>query len=157
MVAEMPQVQTDFNDFNKLMESASNGSQEAASELVQCHSGYIRRVVRRYLPDRIRTQFDSIDFVQATWHDVFVDAPRLATFGEQHAFLGYLGAVAAHKVQSATRSRFEAQKRDITREQSLDKAADQWGNELPAGDPTPSAVAAMRERWDLFLASQPEH
>ena len=150
----MPQPETEFD---KLIDDVRGGSQDAAWVLVERYSGKIRRVVRRCLPDQMRSKFDPLDFVQATWHSVFQHASRLGNFHKHEQFVGYIAGVATNKVQMEIRKRMKGQRYNVGREQSLERAADEFGDEPQSGDPTPSQVAVVRERWDQFLESQPDH
>ena len=47
------------------MERVRSGSEEAAREMFDRYSGHIALVVRRRLDQRMRSQYDSLDFLQA--------------------------------------------------------------------------------------------
>lgn len=61
----------DDDDFFLLMRRIREGSEDAAWELFEKYGGYIRRAVRRALNPRLRTQFESQDFVQMVWKSFF--------------------------------------------------------------------------------------
>jgi len=150
----MPQLQTDFD---RLIENVRTGSQEAAWELVERYSGKILRVVRRCLPDQMRSKFDSQDFLQATWHSVFQNASRLGGFEKAEEFTAFIAGVACNKVKMEVRRRVQGQKYNVGRERSLEDSPGERNPEFCAAGPTPSQVAVARERWFMLLEGQPVH
>ena len=73
-----------------LLERLCSGDAEAAEQVFRAYEPYLRMVVRRQLPARLRAKFDSIDVVQSVWADVlrgfresgwrFGSATQLRTF-----------------------------------------------------------------------------
>ena len=61
----------DKHDFPSLMQQISMGSEDAAWELVERYGELIRRAVRRVLNKKLRSKFDSLDFVQLVWSSFF--------------------------------------------------------------------------------------
>jgi RNA polymerase sigma-70 factor (ECF subfamily) len=136
-----------------LLEKLCSGDQAAAEQAFQAYEPYLRKVVRRQLPQRVRAKFDSCDIVQSVWASVltgfrnagwrFVDADHLRAFLVQ-----------------ATRNRFidrvRQQDAALKRERplTLTHAAD-----LPESrDPRPSEVAQADDLWQKMLALCPaEH
>lgn len=53
-------------EFSLLMARVQSGDQQAATEVVQRYGEAILRVVRRRLDQRLRPEYDSIDFLQET-------------------------------------------------------------------------------------------
>ena len=70
----------DHGEFALLMQSVREGSQEAARTLFERYGPHIRRVVRRKLHQKLRPQFDSVDFVQDVWASFFAQQGRQASF-----------------------------------------------------------------------------
>ena len=68
------------NDFKALMKGVRSGSQEAAWRLIDLYAGHIRRVVRRTIDRRLRSQFDSVDFVQLVWASFFRQPAQTLSF-----------------------------------------------------------------------------
>ena len=62
-------------EFAQLMQRVRAGDPRAAQEVFDRYSEPIRRVVRRYLHQRLRAQYDSIDILQTVW----------ASFSRRHA------------------------------------------------------------------------
>src|SRR5687768_2601622 len=108
---------------------------------------YLRKVVRRLLPSKLRPKFDSIDVVQSVYGDVLTafraGGMRFETPAQLRAFL----------IRS-TRNRFIDRVRQHQTagrlEQPLDATAPQ---QLPRSrQPRPSESAAAQELWGRLLA-----
>lgn len=124
------------------------GDPTSATELCRRYEPFIRAAVRRQLHHRLRTLFDSLDFVQDVWASLLADPERYA-FDSPQALLGFLNRVAHNKVIEVFRRRFRTQKEDATREVSANNAA--GGGELSSPSPTPSQWAIAGERWEQLL------
>jgi RNA polymerase sigma factor (sigma-70 family) len=138
---------------NVLLEQLCRGDRAAAEQVFRTYEPYLREVVRRKLPARLRAQFDSRDIVQSTWRrllDGFRTAGwRFTSPAQLQAFL-----VTATRNQLIDHCRKAATALD--REQSL---ADVGTHELPADrGATPSEVAQAGDLWEKLLAlCPPEH
>ncbi|HZY85770.1 MAG TPA: helix-turn-helix domain-containing protein, partial [Gemmataceae bacterium] len=53
-----------------LLERLCRGDDQAAEQVFRTYEPYLRKVVRRQLPTRLRSKFDSLDIVQSVWADV---------------------------------------------------------------------------------------
>src|SRR5690242_7408260 len=53
-----------------LLEALCRGDEAAAEKVFLHYEPYLRKVVRRQLPARLRTKFDSLDVVQSAWADL---------------------------------------------------------------------------------------
>src|SRR6478736_4128141 len=65
------------SEFAALIEQVRAGSQEAAWTLVEKYGRDVQRFVRRTLHQRLRSKFDSLDFVQIVWGSFFRAPDRL--------------------------------------------------------------------------------
>src|SRR5262245_42878556 len=73
-----------------VLEKLCSGDADAAEQVFRAYEPYLRMVVRRRLPARLRAKFDSMDIVQSIWVDLvhgfrdagwhFVDVPHLRAF-----------------------------------------------------------------------------
>ncbi len=135
-----------------LLEQLNSGNREAAEQVFRIYEPYLRMVVRRYLPGRLRVRFDSIDVVQSVWVQVlrglrasrwhFADTARL------QAFLVKI-------TRRLLTSRFRHYHTGLERERSGEAPLEV----LPAtAQPRPSEVAQASELWERMLAlCPPEH
>ena len=127
-----------------------SGDEEAAEQVFRAYEPFLRLVVRRQLPPRLRAKFDSADVVQSVWADVlqgFREAGwRFASAAQLRAFL-----------LTVTRNRFidrvRQHQRALDREQPL--AEDAPGEVLTSPEPRPSEIAQAHELWQQMLACCP--
>lgn len=135
-----------------LLEKLSRGDIGAAEQVLTAYEPYLRMVVRRYLPGRLRAKFDSIDVVQSVWVHIlhglraerwqFMDRPRL---------LAFLVRLTRRRLTSRLRHFHTA----LTHEQSVETSLDA----LPApAQPHPSEVVEAEELWHRMLSlCPPQH
>jgi RNA polymerase sigma factor (sigma-70 family) len=145
------------DDFSCLMQQVRGGSEDAAWELVNRFGESIRRAVRRALSEKLRSKFDSLDFVQLVWGSLFRVRDRLDQFERPEQFAAYLVAMARNKVGMEVRRRMVAAKRDVAREQSLSQLPALGQSQLVSRQPPPDEVAIARERWNHLVQNQPRH
>jgi RNA polymerase sigma-70 factor (ECF subfamily) len=138
---------------DNLLEKLCRGDLDAAEQVFVTYEPYLRQVVRRQLPSRLRIRFDSIDIVQSAWRDLlhgFREAGwRFANTAQLQAFL-----------VKVTRNRFIDRCRkhsaSLDREESL-LEMDADAN-LPALIPQPGDVAEAEDLWQRMLTLCPvEH
>jgi RNA polymerase sigma-70 factor (ECF subfamily) len=135
---------------DSLLERLCQGDDAAAEQVFRAYEPYLRMVVRRQLPPRLRAKFDSADVVQSIWADVL------------HGFrqAGWRFASAAHLrafLIKATRNRFidrvRRHHRAVEHEQSLRDTDQEAMPRSP--QPQPSEVAQADELWERMLALCP--
>jgi RNA polymerase sigma-70 factor (ECF subfamily) len=153
-------------EFEELMRRVRAGCPEAARTLFERYSGHILLIVRRRLDRRLRSQYDSLDFVQSVWASFFRTVPDRYTFDNAEDFIGFMARVAYNKVVETYREHLGTAKRDAAREVPLEEACGGEGaTPAPAGgaalpnrspQPTPSQVVMAEERWQRLVQGQPE-
>jgi RNA polymerase sigma factor (sigma-70 family) len=143
------------DEFSVLMERVLTGDEAAAVELLQRYGGAVRLAVRRRLHRRLRTKFDSIDFMQDVWASFFANPPRPEAFEGSDKLIAFLTTVARNKVIDATRQRLVSQQYNITNERSLDRSTPGGPNQVPGLGPTPSQVVTGDDQWSKLMATQP--
>jgi RNA polymerase sigma factor (sigma-70 family) len=148
---------TESELFARLMERMRSGCPDAARELFDRYSPYIRKAVRRLLHQRLRTQYDSLDFTQAVWLSFFTVPRDRYTFDTPDDLIGFLARVACNKVTEVFRQRLQTDKHNLNREVPLGEDDRERPAEPSARQPTPSQVAMANERWERLLAGQPDH
>lgn len=142
-------------EFAALMEQLRAGDEEAAWKLLEVYGPAIRRVIRHELHEKMRSKFDSVDFVQAVWASFFRQPSQFRRLQKPDELMAFLVTVAQHKVVDETRRRFNTQKWDVTREESLDDPEVVDAEAIPSTDPRPSQVAMFHEQWDQLVHRQP--
>ena len=146
----MEAVERKRNSFSALLEQYHAGDPDAMSELYTTYNDVIRNAVRRRLPQRLRQEFDSLDFTQDVWASFCALPEEKYRFADQDAFEGYLGQMAYNKVLQRFRNRNAARQYGQTQEEALDPIA--------SSDPTPSQWAIAGERWaDISSKLPPSH
>lgn len=142
--------------FAALMDRVRAGSEEAAWELIERYGDQIQRFVRRLLHMRLRSQFDSTDFVQLVWLSFFRDPEKIRSFSSPEELAAYLIVVARNKVIDETRRCLSTKKKNVRRVRAYD---DEHNGIAAIADrgPTPSAIVVARERWERIIKGQPAH
>jgi RNA polymerase sigma-70 factor (ECF subfamily) len=134
------------HEFDRLMQEWQAGSPDAIATLFSRYSQHIRKAVRRRLNDRLRPQFDSLDFVQDVWASVVALPPERYQFRTPDALLGFLARVASNKVIDVTREQRLATRPDWTKVAVLDPG------------PTPSQWMIGEEEWARIVGQfRPGH
>jgi len=143
----------DTRRFQSLLRQLQEGSHEAARELAETYGEHVLRCVRSRLPRRLRSRYDSIDFVQLVWKSVFTEPEKLAKLRDADQFVRFLAGIARNKVAFVDRE-LQSIKKDIDREVRLDEGAPDVGRHPASRDPTPSSIASFREQWDELVEQQ---
>jgi RNA polymerase sigma-70 factor (ECF subfamily) len=149
--------------FRALIARLSNGDdvEEAARRIVEEYGPHLRAIIRRRLHPRMRSIFDSDDFMQSVWGSLARMGPRLNGVNDSEQLVALLTAIASNKVIEQLRFRI------VTREQKapphlmpinvtrfeLEKA-----DKLPHPVllPRASQVAVAREHWRQLLDGESE-
>jgi RNA polymerase sigma-70 factor (ECF subfamily) len=145
----------DSSSFRDAVERVCAGSEDAAHELIETYAPHIQRVIRRKLNQRMRSKFDSLDFVQMVWASFFNERQRIAEFQEPEELICYLVKMAQHKLIQESRRRLKYQKHNINRERSLDPARTPESS-YSRKSATPSQIAMAREQLDGLIKQQSE-
>jgi RNA polymerase sigma factor (sigma-70 family) len=145
------------DDFCHMLEQVRSGSEDAVWELINEFGDAVREAVRHRLSHKLRSKFDSMDFVQLVWGSLFRARDKLEQFERPEELVKYLAVMARRKVGMERRRQMEAIKRNIDRELSLEQLMDHPDQELASAHPAPIDTAIARERWDRLLEGQPRH
>jgi RNA polymerase sigma factor (sigma-70 family) len=140
-------------EFSSLVAGLRAGDPGASDALYRRYGPFIRATVRRQLHPRLRTRFDSLDFVQDVWASFLSIPTDHYSFDSPRALLGFLNRVAYHKVVEVFRQRFQSEKDKITREVPIRDA--DVGGRLRADCPTPSQLAIADEEMERLLRHFP--
>ena len=145
------------DDFRDLIRRVSEGSEDAAWELVQRYGETVRRAVRRKLNKKLRPKFDSMDFVQLVWSSFFRARHRLERFDRPGELAAFLVTMARNKVGMELRRRLLTEKYNVNREHSLYESDIRNRADYAGRQPVPVEVVIAREQWDRMLRDLPEH
>jgi RNA polymerase sigma-70 factor (ECF subfamily) len=139
-----------------LLRRLRSGQPEAAEELIARYGDYLRAVVRRRLHHRLRSVYDSLDFVQSVWASFLQAPPAGRDLADPDVLTAYLARIARNKVGEVCRQRFQTAKHAAAREVSLAAWADGPGDRGPVSrrDPTPSQAAIAGEHWERLKEGQ---
>lgn len=147
----------DRHEFHLLMKRIEIHSDGAIREFIERYGTHILRVVRRNLNSKLRSKYDSIDFVQAVWASFFAIPLQKYDFDRPERLTAFLANLARNKVVEAVRQRLNTMRYNVKLERSLD-GPDGPGSENVVGrEPTPSAIAIAREEWERMLKKYPSH
>jgi RNA polymerase sigma-70 factor (ECF subfamily) len=138
------------SSLDSLLQQLCSGDAAAAERVFLEYEPYLRAVVRRLLPPRLRPKFDSADIVQSAWSDLltgFRDAGwRFADARQLRAFL-------VRVTQNRFIDRYRQHDRAARREEPLAVPAD---DRFPAPRAaTPSAEATAGDLWQRLLERCP--
>jgi RNA polymerase sigma factor (sigma-70 family) len=139
------------DEFPRLVERLRAGDPAAADALYRRYGPFLRAAVRRQLHPRLRTRYDSLDFVQDVWASFLALPAGRYTFATADALLEFLSRVAYYKTVEGFRRRFETQRDNVNREVPLEGRIKALGS----GDPTPSQYAVAGEELDRLLSGLP--
>ena len=138
------------------MDQVSQGSEEAAWQLVEQYGERVRRVVRCLLNKRLRSKFDSLDFVQLVWTSLFRAKGSLGRFDRPEELAAFLMTMARNKVGMEVRRRLLTVKSNVNRETSLEAGKHGLRIEVLGPAPEPVEIAIARERWEGIVEERPE-
>jgi RNA polymerase sigma factor (sigma-70 family) len=132
-------------DISDLIARAKAGDETAIREFLTRFEPAVRIMVRGRLPRMLRTQFDSMDFVQAVWQSFFADLRSSSRqFENVHHLRGFLAGVARNKVYEEHRRLTRTKKHALAREQSLYVRRGSREVELALISPEPTASQAVQ-------------
>lgn len=107
-----------FNDdeLNDLLSRARAGDEAAIRDFLSRFELEVTTMVRSRLPRKLRTQFDSTDFVQAVWKSLLVEtAPQSRAFVDVDHFRAYLYGMVRNKVSEQQRRLTKTAKYDLAK------------------------------------------
>jgi len=143
-------------DIYDLIARAKAGDETAIREFLSRFEPEVRMMVRGRLPRMLRTQFDSMDFVQAVWQSFFADLQSSSSrqFENVHHLRGFLAGVARNKVYEEHRRLTRTKKHALAREQSLyvRRGSREVELALISPEPTPSQAVQASDRLAQLVA-----
>jgi RNA polymerase sigma-70 factor (ECF subfamily) len=142
-------------EISNLVARARKGDKEAIREFLVRFEHEVRLMVRNRLPRRLRSQFDSMDFVQSVWKSFFSTLRSSSTdFKNIHHLRGFLAGVVRNKVYEQHRRLTRTEKHAINREVQLyvRRRGKEIDRALVASDPSPSDAVQASERLAQLTA-----
>jgi RNA polymerase sigma factor (sigma-70 family) len=136
-----------------LLEKLSAGDMEAVDRLFSTYEPYLRMVVRRHLPARLRPKFDSADVVQSVWACVLLGLrDRGWRFTTAEQLRAFLVLVTRHRLTDRHRHFRHAAERERPLSRTMP-------DQLPESrQPRPSELVQADDLWEKMLALCPtEH
>jgi RNA polymerase sigma factor (sigma-70 family) len=140
-------------EFDRLMAEVAAGSDEAVWQLAETYTPHIIRAVRYSLSPKLRRKVDSLDFAQTLWASLLLRPAELTRLKTPDQLIGYLVHATRNKVCEKAKQ-LNTQKYDIRREQGLDQLPARRSPH--ARDPSPSAIATVRDQWNYVLTTVPK-
>jgi RNA polymerase sigma-70 factor (ECF subfamily) len=147
-------------EVNRWLESARSGSSDALGRVFELCRQYLLLVANRELDSDLQAKIGPSDLVQESLLEAQRDFGRFhgATEADLRA---WLRRILLNNVANIREHYRATQKREVSREVSLDGVLDGSGADLlVAGEPTPSKQAAAQERneeLERALAQLPDH
>jgi RNA polymerase sigma-70 factor (ECF subfamily) len=133
-----------------LLERLSCGDDDAAEQVYRAYEPYLRLVVRRQLPHRLRSKFDSTDVVQSVWVNVLDHLRRSkCSFPTADHLRAFLVKSTRHRLIDRVRQYQPAS----AVEQPLGAAVTE--RLAVSREPRPSEVAQAGDLWSQMLAACP--
>jgi RNA polymerase sigma-70 factor (ECF subfamily) len=135
---------------NDLLNKLRGGDPMAAEEVFRTYEPYLRLVVRRHLPQRLRAKFDSLDVVQSVWANV-LDGFRDA--GWRFSDAGHLCAFLVTITRRRLTDRLRHFRVALKHEQALEELPPEFSG--VSNQPRPSEIAQANDLWQKMLAACP--
>lgn len=141
--------------FEQLRAKATAGSTDALEFLVEHHSEALAHVIRRRLHQRLRSQFDTLDFQQIVWQSMLENLDRLGECRDQNDVRIFLFQIAKGRVIDAFRKVVGRQHKTVELE-IRDPGDSNWERpDAYATDPTPSKVVRDRDECERLVDQMP--
>jgi RNA polymerase sigma factor (sigma-70 family) len=138
--------------FEILLEQLCEGDAAATEQVFRAYEPALRQVVRRHLPSRLRTKFDSADVVQSVWAHLL---PGFRDAGWRFANAAQLRAFLVTVTRNRLHDRYRRNRQALEKEQPLAQTSPEG---LPDAQPRPSEWAAADELWGRMLQlCPPDH
>ena len=136
-------------EFKELLAAIAEGSEEAARKFLDQYGGYVIAVIRRRLHEKLRSKFDSQDFLQDVWASFIREPPGPEVFADTKGLLRYLAKLARGKVHATSRKRLVLGRYNVNRENSLQGSAKAQAEVMLGKGPSPSEVFVANETLNM--------
>lgn len=140
----------DDGPIEALLDKLSSGDAAAAEEVFRTYEPYLRKIVRRRLPLKLRAKFDSTDIVQSIWVDLLQDF-RGGTLHFTDA--NHLRAFLIRVTRNRFNDRFRRNR--LASEKELPFGRAQGEMLALSRQPAPSEIVQAEDLWEQLLALCP--
>jgi RNA polymerase sigma factor (sigma-70 family) len=139
----------------ELLKRAKAGDNAAIRDFLAQFEQEVRTMVRSRLPKKLRTQYDSTDFVQSVWQSFFVDSDDQEFANLQH-LRKFLYGMVRNKVLEQHRRLTRTEKYDVAREERLyvRRGHRDIPREVVSPDPSPSQAVQASDRMEQLTAGR---
>ena len=145
------------DDFTDLLARARSGEPAAIRAFLSQFEPEVRMMVRARLPRKLRSQFDSSDFVQAVWQSFFCDLQQdRREFTNREHVRGFLAGVVRNKVREQHRRLTRTEKYNVAREERLyvRRGDHEVVREVLSPEPSPSETAQAGDFLEKLTAGR---
>src|ERR1700722_7061746 len=145
------------DELNDLLSRARAGDEAATRDFLSRFEPEVTMMVRSRLPKRLRTQFDSTDFVQAVWKSLLVESGQNSRdFEDVQHFRGFLDDMDRNKVIEQQRRLTKTAKYDLTREERLyiRRGDREVARDVVSPEPSPSQAVQASDRMAQLTAGK---
>jgi DNA-directed RNA polymerase specialized sigma24 family protein len=134
--------------FNDLLRRATAGDDDAIRDFLSQFEQEVQTMVRSRLPKKLRTQFDSTDFVQTVWQSFFLDSGCRQFDSIEH--------LRRNKVSEQHRRLTRTEKYDLSREERLyvRRGDREIPREVMSPEPSPSQEVQATDRMAQLTAGR---
>jgi RNA polymerase sigma-70 factor (ECF subfamily) len=142
-------------EISELITRAVAGDEGAIRDFLLEFEDELRIMVRGQLPRKLRSYFDSTDFVQAVWQSFFSDLEgRPKEFENARHLRGFLAGIVRNKIYEQHRRLTRTAKYAITKEERLYVRRDgrEVGRDFVSPEPTPSQAVQANDRLAQLVA-----
>jgi RNA polymerase sigma factor (sigma-70 family) len=145
------------DELNDLLSRARAGDEAAIRDFLSRFEREVMTMVRARLPRKLRTQFDSTDFVQAVWKSLLLESRQTCRdFEDVEHFRGYLYGMVRNKVSEQQRRLTKTAKYDLAREERLyiRRGDRDVAREVVSPEPSPSQAVQASDRMAQLTAGR---
>jgi RNA polymerase sigma factor (sigma-70 family) len=145
----------DDDELAELLRRAKAGENAAIRDFLERFEREVRTMVRCRLPKKLRSQYDSADFVQSVWQSFFVDSDSREFANVEH-LRGFLFGMVRNKVREQHRRLTRTEKYDLAREERLyvRRGDREVPREVVSPDPSPSQAVQASDRMAQLTAGR---
>jgi RNA polymerase sigma factor (sigma-70 family) len=145
----------DIDEFAELLRRAKAGENAAIRDFLARFEQEVRTMVRCRLPRKLRSQYDSADFVQSVWQSFFVESDSREFDNVEH-LRGFLFGMVRNKVREQHRRLTRTEKYDLGREERLyvRRGDREVPREVVSPDPSPSQAVQASDRMAQLTAGR---